>query len=180
MAFFRDLGDALYRGLTGGRSPASEGRTTQERAERLIKKHGSIKAAAADTGVSPETMRRWARGEQEAKNTARSNNADKLAAAERRARMTKAGTKRVRNSTGKEKGSGEGLRIRATVQVSGDRRERTIKPGEALPADAMESVITRFETEGPEAAALELQDLLDFYYFKGGRGHVEEITDIGY
>ncbi|MFC7607235.1 hypothetical protein ACFQVD_44815 [Streptosporangium amethystogenes subsp. fukuiense] len=180
MPNFKGLTDAVYRAVTG-RSRASEGRTTKEKAEWLIKTHGSVKAAAGEAQVSYETMRRWAKGDQEAKNTARSANADKLARAERTARITKAGANRVLNSVGKDYGSGEGLRIKATVTISNDRRaDRIIKPGESLPADAMEQVLHTFQEEGPEAAAQELQDLLDVYYFKGGRATIEDITDIAW
>lgn len=176
----RNLAGALYRALTGGRSPKSEGKNTQERAAALVKKHGSTKEAAKAAGVSQRTMQKWVKGTQQAKNTSRGRNADKLAAAERQARMTKAGEKRVANSTGKATGSGEGLRIKAIIRVSQDERERTIRPGEHLPAGAMDSVIQRFIDEGPEAAAQELQDLLNVYYFAGGRGSIEDITDIGF
>jgi hypothetical protein len=176
----RNLAGALYRALTGGRTEKSEGRNTQEKAAALVSKHGSTKEAAKAAGVSQRTMQKWVKGTQQAKNTARGRNADKLAVAERQARMTKAGTKRVAASTGKQAGSGEGLRIKAVIQVSNDRRERTIRPGETLSAGAMESVIEKFINEGPDAAAQELQDLLNVYYFHGGRGSIEEITDIGF
>lgn len=177
----RNLAGALYRALTGGRTPKSEGKNTQERAQAVIKAHGgSIKEAAKSAGVHVETMRKWSKGKQQAKNTTRGRNADKLAKAERQARMTKAGTKRVANSSGKAAGSGEGLRIKAIIRVSQDERERTIRPGEVLSAGAMESVVERFVNEGPEAAAQELQDLLDVYYFHGGRASIVDITDIGF
>ncbi|MEV7809037.1 hypothetical protein AB0O28_39400 [Microbispora sp. NPDC088329] len=89
-------GEALYSTLTG-LSPRSEGKTTQARVKDALKRlmgkgearsEGEAKRKLAEkVGVSVRTVQKWAKGQQEATNTARGNHADKLAAAQRAARL---------------------------------------------------------------------------------------------
>ncbi len=190
-------GDAVYFALTG-LSEKSEGKTTQARVRDTIKRlmgkgeaqtEGQAKRQIAErVGVSVRTVQKWAKGDQEAKNTARGNHADELAATQRAARlkphrvekMSQAGRATPVPSgdspqtepggqpsatagAGTTPVAGGGLRIYGTVKVSDDERERWINPGSKIPDGALDAVITMLVEEGPQAAGAELNRLLSYY-----------------
>jgi len=57
-----ELSDAIYRGLTKGRSPQSEGFSVRWRVAELERAYGGPRAAATIVGVSYRTWQRWRSG----------------------------------------------------------------------------------------------------------------------
>lgn len=165
------IGQAVEKILTG-RTPNTGTGTTQQRAQELVTTHGSIKAAAAATGVNVETMRRWASGKQEAKNTARSNNLDKLNQAQREARLKDSRADRLAKSatgTAMDGGGryaptgGNSLRIKATVTVSSDQRERWIDVGPHIAPGTLDDMKVAYVNDGPDAAGEILEGAIHEY-----------------
>lgn len=158
-------GEALYAALTG-LSPRSEGKTTRQRTADLVKRlGGSTRAAAQAVGVSQRTVQRWLKGEQEAKNTRRNRTADKLAAAQRASRVTARRVEQLRNATSMAPSGG--LRLYGSVKVSEDVRDRWINPGSQMPDGALDALIDRLVTEGPDVAGADLNKLISQHYVPG-------------
>lgn len=173
----RSLAESLYFKLTG-KSQRSEtygtksrGYTeTQARARDLIKQcGGDTKEAARRAGVSQRTMQKYAAGKQEAKDTRRAKNREGLIAAQRQSRVKPARANKLaasaRRSTPDRQppAGGSPLAIYGTIRVSSDERERWIRPGNEIPAGALDQIADIFATQGPEAAAAELQNHIGSY-----------------
>jgi hypothetical protein len=157
-------GEALYTALTG-LSPRSEGKTTRERARDLVKRlGGSTRAAAQAAGVHQRTIQKWLKGEQEARNTARAKNADQLVAAQRAARVKEGRAERLRAATAAAPSGG--LRLFGTVAVSEDIRDRWINPGKDIPNGALDALIERLITAGPDAVSADLNKLISDHYVR--------------
>lgn len=54
-----DMGEAIYREITGGRSPRTEDRDFSDSLDYLVGAFGSASAAARALGVPPSSMRHW-------------------------------------------------------------------------------------------------------------------------
>jgi len=167
----RMLGRAVEKALTG-RSPTTGLGNTQAKAVDLVASTGSTKAAAQAAGVSHRTMQKWVKGTQEAKNTARGRNADKLDQAQREARVKPARADRLaKSATGSAidgggryaATGGSALRIKATVTVSSDTRSRWIDIGPWIAPGSLDSVKDTFVTDGPDAAGEILQGVVQRY-----------------
>lgn len=166
------LGAAVEKLLTNRRPDTGE-RGTQAQAREVVDAHGgSTRAAAQALGVSIRTIQKWVTGSQEAKNTARANNADRLAQAVRESRVKQGRAERLSASaTGYSIGGGgryaptggNQLRIKGTFRVSNDTRTRTIDAGGWLAPGALDNVVSVFVTEGRDAAGLILEDVLQDY-----------------
>lgn len=106
------LGEHVYRAITGGRSPHTEGEIGRQLAE-LQRGYGGARQAADAIGVARSTFRRWLSG---GRPSERSQSL--LLAGQRRARLS-AGRERRLRSSGAIKYSG-------VMRVSGDTRTRTV------------------------------------------------------
>lgn len=160
------LGKTLYRALTG-LSPRSEGKTTQDRAQDLMKRHGgSTKRTADALGVSQRTVQRWVKGTQ----GTTQQGTERLARAQRAARMTSGRTQNFTNSataTGPGQQGTGGLSIFATVRVSDEERQRWINPGKNMPEGSLDRIVETMRDQGPDAAAQEFQGLVSNSYLSG-------------
>lgn len=157
-----ELADALYKGITGGRSRAIDAKPLAARVAAIEKRAGSRSAAAKLIGVSPETLRRWLKGGQ----TPTGKNAAKLDAAGRRAVLSARREEQLRKqkalSTGKKNPRGKTIInrhrmvIKGTIRVSGDERDdRKIDVGEYLPAEVVGNVLDAW-LSGDDARAVDL------------------------
>lgn len=174
-------GHALYEALTG-RSPRSEPKTTQAMAQFLQKALGGTKAAARAVGVSPRTIERWAKGEMKARNRKGRPNLDKLTQAVRTSRIRDkprqwlAASARRDPQTGQAGAPKTGLSFKGYVVVSAPTVEhRWVHLGPYIPAGSTERIIDALITGGPDAAAAELQDLVNTYYHPMELISIEEI-----
>lgn len=120
-----EMSEAVYRALSGGRSPATElrGLGVPELVRAVESASGSQRAAAARLGVSPSTLRRWKAGSHRPRGLAGLQAAAK--AALRRGRM---GPRREAKLRGLGPWS-----ITGVVVISADTRRRTVQPGRELP-----------------------------------------------
>lgn len=57
-----DLGEAIYREITGGRSPHTELRGWSDALEFIVGQAGSGRAAARELGIAETTLRGWRHG----------------------------------------------------------------------------------------------------------------------
>ena len=91
-----DLGDAIYREITGGRSPRTEIGTFGGAVEYLLGKAGGVASTAARlAGVPASTFRGWLRGRQP--KAGRAGDVVRAAsAAERRDRLSRGRERRLR------------------------------------------------------------------------------------
>jgi hypothetical protein len=158
-----NLFDAVYRALTGGYSPRGEG-SLRRQMRTLESKHGGVRAAAADAGVSESTWRRWRKG----RSTPKPENADKVKAARRRALVPEERRRLVSRSTG-IRPSDPGLAIKATVTVSSDTRPgRLLRLGPWLPPGRLDRMTTAFLDGDDEGVRQEIQDAVNEYVASGG------------
>jgi hypothetical protein len=143
------LFDAFRRALTGRTAWGERGlRRPMADLERL---HGSAKAAARATGVSPSTWWRWKTGRAQP----RSVNRQRLVGAQRRAHVPAGTRRRALRSTGAAGG------LTVTGYDSYDNRDRTLPLGRLLPAGATAGLVAAFEAGDDAAARAELTGRLE-------------------
>lgn len=161
-----DLFDSLYRALTH-RSPASERRPLAQRLQALERQHGSVRAAAADAGVSESTWRRWRKGQ----STPKPENERKVNRAQRRAAMPEGRRRRFLSSVGRG-GAGGGLTVTGWVTVSKDTRYRTLNLGAHLGPGRLDDLLDAFLTGDDDVVFVVIQDLVSEYM-----GYPAGVTD---
>jgi hypothetical protein len=162
--------EGLYQALTGKSPRSAERASTQQKTQDLMKRYGSTRRVAEEVGVSQRTVQKWLKGVQEAKNTRRSANADKLHRAHRAARITPGRAAQFKGAAAAPEAGATGiggLSLFGTIRVSQDRRDRWINPGAKIPAGELDHVVDTMAAQGPEAAAGQLNDLIDRYYVQG-------------
>lgn len=161
----RPVGHAMWQKLTG-RSPRTEKKMSlQNRAEKMLAKHGTRKAAAQAAGISRHAFGRALKGR-----NLNPKNSEKLSSQERRdaikprvaKRMKRAMTGVPQNASSDAPANTFG--IYALVEVSSDKpEERWLYPGRmpdnAGALDDVEDLIG----QGPEALQERVQEIMDNY-----------------
>ena len=167
-----DAAAALWQALTGSALSTAKKASTQQKVRAMMTRWGTTKNVAKKVGVSQRTVQRWLKGEQEAKNTRRSANADKLNRAFREAKITKGRADKFKSggaSPGIDPASGRpiagvgGITIYGRFRVSEDERDRVINAGNYIPDGQLDRVIDVMIEHGPEAAVESLNTILDNY-----------------
>ncbi len=159
-----NLGDAIYRRMTGGKSPATEG------AMREIEAFAGGKAAAARlVGVHPATWRRWSAGGGQSKGSA-----NLLKMASRRVRLSPGREERIRNTDPRD------VEIRTKEKHSG--RERTIDGvGMALDDQVMDLIVDKYlQGASPAELGKTFRDSIqDPFYYEWTEDWVDDDPGIG-
>lgn len=162
-----DFGEGIYHALTGRSPRSAERQSTQQKAQELMKRHGSTRRVAEIVGASQRTVQRWLKGTQEAK---RGSTKQGLDAAQRAARITPGRAAKFAGSARAPEpgatGTG-GLSIFGEIKVSDDIRTRWIHPGTRIPAGALDNIADIIARQGPEAAAAQLNRLISNHYVNG-------------
>jgi transcriptional regulator with XRE-family HTH domain len=163
------FGEGIYQALTGKSPRSAERQNTQQKAQELMKRHGSTRRVAEIVGASQRTVQRWLKGTQEAK---RSNTKAALDSAQRAARITPGRASKFAGSARAPEagaaGAG-GLSIYGEIKVSDDIRWRWIHPGTKIPAGALDNLAEIVARQGPEAAAAQVNNLISTHYVPGMR-----------
>lgn len=160
-----DLFRAFYKAMTD-RSYGGEQRM-RTMLSGLERDHGSVRAAAADAGVSESTWRRWKRGESKP----RPENVDKVKRARRRRRPDR--QRAARGSTG----PGGGLSVTGWVVVSQDERKRTLALGPVLGPGRLDAIVDAFlNAEDDDMVEAMVQELVNDY-IRSGNGPGGYIVD---
>ncbi|MFE0270489.1 hypothetical protein ACFWZ7_25440 [Nocardiopsis alba] len=162
----RAVGHAVWQKVTG-RSPKSDSKMTlQERAQALVKKHGSQRAAAKAAGMNNRSFDRAYHGKNVSK-----KNAGKITEQQRRDSIRKSNAKRIKESmTGKptnrktgEQSPEKTFGIYATIVVSQKPEERWLYPGRiAQNAGALDD-LEDLVAAGPDALQERVQEIMDQY-----------------
>jgi hypothetical protein len=149
---------ALYRGITRGRSPYTEGRGAPlvRRMDELERHTGGRRTAAArEAGVSLRTWERWRRGTQRPKPESES----RLARVLRRRRLARGREAWLR-------GLPQHVYVRGTIVISEDERDRTIDLARTDPPHRpgwLSPLLDYWLAGNDRAAEIELYWLIDRY-----------------
>lgn len=177
-----DLGDAVARALTGRTAGFVERLTRRPLPAQLgwlEARAGSAAAAARAAGIAPSTWRRWKTG---ATRTPKAKTLDRLHRAQRAAMVPEGRRQRITRATRGGRAptptrpTSTGAKLTATVQVSGDRRSRTLNLGAHLPPGRLDAVVTAYVESGADAAEAEFRQVVAEYL--GGASSVIAITDV--
>ena len=176
----RPIGHALWKAVTG-RSPNTEKKMTpQQRAQKLVQKHGSQRAAAKAAGVNRRSFNRALKGENISK-----KNAGKISKKERQENIRKTNAKKLKNAmtgvptnrkTGEASPSNT-FAVYVTIEVSeGKPEERWIYPGRITSNNGSMDDLDDLVGQGPEAFQDRVQEILDNYV----AGDVQEVHYINW
>lgn len=144
------LGEALYREITGGRSPRTEARSWADAVSYYLGRNSSVAGAAREAGVARSTFRGWLEGRQPS--AARSGAiVGAVVQAQRRARLSDAREDRIRGL-----GSEYQVEIAGTYEYDG--RSRTIANFSYIDPVGDEVIDAYLDGEDLEAVAAAFYD----------------------
>lgn len=157
-----DVGEALYREMTGGRSPRTEIATFGAAVAYLVGHAGSASAAARMIGVPMSSMRHWASSGRRPAAARQSMVIRAAVAVQRRARLPRKAEAKMRAP-----GRIDGMRLHGTVIYDGSpEREREIDLGRYLAYGTADDLLDAFKAGASVddlAAILVSQTTDDFY-----------------
>ena len=156
------LSDSFFRHVTGGMSPAGE---DPSRIRQMIagieSRTGSVRATAADIGVSESTVRRWKNGQA----TPKPENFRRVVEARRH---HIAQPERMQAAMGPNAPNG-GIQVEGWVTVSRDRRWRTIKLGASIDPARMQHAMDAWAMGDDDEFHATINDALTDY-IQGAEG----------
>lgn len=180
------MGNAFYRGISGQREADVAERASAKGMLQAVYGQGvrgaavNAKAAAEDLGVSPETVRRWARGSQQPS----ADHLKALQTAARKASSTKAGrraaTDRFRSSERGRKALADGARVHISGYQGPENyaweRDRDVS-SDPLTAAEIEALLRAYEDGGDKGLLNYLTGIMDPRYMHGGPWEFGTISD---
>src|SRR5262245_27784913 len=131
-----DIGEALYRHITNGRSPNTEVTSFGAAVDWLVAKYGSASAAGRAVGVAPSTFRHWVNGRQPSGDRAYDVTAQ-VRADQRRSRLSRKRESRLR-------GPGAMEFLEFDAEYTYDASNRTVQIGLYVDDDCPNAVIDAF------------------------------------
>ena len=162
----RAVGHAVWQKLTG-RSPKADAKMTpQQRAQKLVEKHGSQRAAAKAVGMHRRSFDRAFHGKNVSKKTA-----EKIAQQQRRESIRKSNAARLKKSmTGvpterktDQTSPANTFAVYVTIVVSQKPEERWIYPGRITGNAGAFDDVENLIAAGPEALQDRVQEVMDNY-----------------
>ncbi|MEU6041860.1 hypothetical protein ABZ801_41415 [Actinomadura sp. NPDC047616] len=172
----RDLGHALWQALTGRAYSTAEKATTQRKTQEMVDRWGK-QGTAQKLGVSVRTVERYMSGQIKGPGK---RNRDRFEAAHREANVKPGRAGKLRDAgtasgPGREQAGSGGLAICGMVRVSQDRRKRWINPGNRMTDAEADHIINTMIQHGPDAAAADLNVIIQRYV---PDMHIESIEEI--
>lgn len=163
----RPIGHALWQKVTGRSPNTDEKMTPQQRAQKLVEKYGSQRAAAKAAGVNRRSFDRALHGENVNK-----RNAAKIAKKERQDSVRPTNAKKLKDAmTGSptnvktgETSPANTFSVYVTIEVSeGKPEERWIYPGRIPGNEGAMDDLDDLVGQGPEAFQDRIQGMLNNY-----------------